>query len=102
MDKMFAKNNNCKKFNFVEHEHRSLPKEHATDIPEGDSTSRAVTMYFRRIGLHALLSRKDEVEIAKRIEQTNKLVKPIETYAKTIEDFAVHGKIQASLFVDKT
>ena len=68
MDKMFAKKNNCKEFNFVEHEHRSLPKEHATDIPEGDSTSRAVTMYFRRIGLHALLSRKDEVKIAKKIE----------------------------------
>ena len=25
-------------------------------------------MYFRGIGLHALLSRKDEVKIAKRIE----------------------------------
>jgi RNA polymerase sigma factor (sigma-70 family) len=68
MDKMFAESNNCKEFNFYEREHRSLPKDHATGIPAGDSTSRAVTMYFRRIGIHALLSRQDEVKIAKRIE----------------------------------
>jgi RNA polymerase primary sigma factor len=68
MAKAFALKNNCKEFNFVEHNHRYLPGNHVTDFPEGGSTSRAVTMYFRRIGLHALLSRKDEVEIAKRIE----------------------------------
>jgi RNA polymerase sigma factor (sigma-70 family) len=68
MDKMFAQTNNCTEFNFLEHEHRSLPKDHATDIPEGNSTNRAVTRYFRRIGLHALLSRGDEAKIAKRIE----------------------------------
>jgi len=68
MDKMFAESNNRREFNFSEHEHRTLPKDHATDIPAGDLTSHAVTMYFRRIGLHALLSRKDEVKIAKRIE----------------------------------
>ena len=65
---MFAESNICNEINFSEHEHRSLPKDHATDIPERDLTSGAVTMYFRRIGLHALLSRKDEVKIAKRIE----------------------------------
>lgn len=68
MDKMFAENKHCKEINFFEHEPRSLPKDHTTDIPEGDLTSRAVAMYFRRIGLHALLSREDEVKIAKRIE----------------------------------
>jgi len=68
MDKTFAQKNNCKEFNFFEHKHRYLPGNHVTDFPEGDSTSRAVTMYFRRIGLHALLSRKDEVEIAKRTD----------------------------------
>jgi RNA polymerase primary sigma factor len=68
MDKTFALKNNCKEFNFFEHKHRYLPGNHVTDFPEGDSTSQAVTMYFRRIGLHALLSRKDEVKIAKRIE----------------------------------
>jgi RNA polymerase primary sigma factor len=68
MDKTFALKNNYKEFNFVEHKHRYLPGNHVTDFSEEDSTSRAVTMYFRRIGLHALLSRKDEVEIAKRIE----------------------------------
>ena len=68
MEKMFAESNSCKEFNFSEREHRSLPKDHATDIPEGDLTNRAVTMYFRRIGLHALLSRSDEIKIAKKIE----------------------------------
>ena len=68
MDKTVALKNNCKEFNFFEQEHRYLPGNHATDFPEGDSTSCAVTMYFRGIGLHALLSRKDEVKIAKRIE----------------------------------
>ena len=68
MDKMFAENKHCKEINFFEPQHRSLPGNHATDIPEGDLTSRAVAMYFRRIGLHALLSREDEVKIAQRIE----------------------------------
>jgi len=68
MDKMFAENKHCKEINFFEPEHRSLSKDHATDIPERDSGDRAVAMYFRRIGLHALLSREDEVKIAKRIE----------------------------------
>ena len=68
MDKTVALKNNCKEFNFFEQEHRYLPGNYATDFPAGDSTSCAVTMYFRAIGLHALLSRKDEVKIAKRIE----------------------------------
>jgi RNA polymerase primary sigma factor len=68
MDKTVALKNNCKEFNFFEQEHRYLPGNHTADFPEGDSTSCAVTMYFRAIGLHALLSRKDEVKIAKRIE----------------------------------
>ena len=68
MDIMFAKSNNCEEFNFFELEHRSLPKDHAADIPKGALTSCAVTRYFHQIGLHALLSRKDEVKIAKRIE----------------------------------
>jgi RNA polymerase primary sigma factor len=68
MDKTAALKNNCKAFDFFEHGHRYLPGEHATDPPEGQAASRAVTMYFRRIGLHALLSRADEVKIAKRIE----------------------------------
>ena len=102
MDKMFAQKNNCNEFNFVECEHPSLPKDHATDFPDGDSTSRAVTMYFRRIGLHALLSRKDEVKIAKTIEaaeheilrtllQTSIAVKHIVDLGKMIKT----GKIQA-------
>jgi len=68
MEKIFAESNSCKQFNFFESENRSLPKVQATDIPEEDSTNHAVTIYFRRIGLYALLSRRDEVEIAKRIE----------------------------------
>jgi RNA polymerase primary sigma factor len=68
MEKMFAISNSCKEFNFFEPENRSLPKTHATDIPEEDSTNHAVNMYFRRIGLYALLSRQDEIKIAKRIE----------------------------------
>ncbi len=65
---MFAEDSNCKESNFFEHEHRSFAKDHASDIPEGDSTSHAVAMYFRRIGLHGLLGRQDEIKIAKRIE----------------------------------
>ena len=68
MDKMFAENKHCKEINFFEQEPRSFSKDCASDIPEGDLTSRAVTMYFRRIGLHVLLSRKDEIKIAKKIE----------------------------------
>lgn len=68
MEKIFAKSNSCKQFNFFESENRSLPKVQTTDIPEEDSTNHAVTMYFRRIGLYALLSRQDEIKIAKRIE----------------------------------
>jgi RNA polymerase primary sigma factor len=68
MDIVFSENNICKEFNFFTHERRSLPEDHATDIPEGDLTSGAVTMYFRRIGLHALLNRQAEVKIAKKIE----------------------------------
>ncbi len=68
MDKTVALKKNFREFNFFEQEHRYLPGNHSSDFPEGDSTSCAVTMYFRAIGLHALLSRKDEVKIAKRIE----------------------------------
>ena len=68
MEKMFAERNKCEDFDFFEHEHRSHPEEHATEFPAGDFTSRAVTVYFRRIGLHTLLSRQDEIAIAKRIE----------------------------------
>ena len=68
MNEMFAESNICREIHFPENERRSLPENHTTDIPEGDLRSHAVTMYFRRIGLHALLSRKDEVKIAKRIE----------------------------------
>ena len=64
MDKTVALKNNCKEFNFLEQEHRHLPGNYETDFPEEDSTSSAVTMYFRTIGLHALLSRQDEVNIA--------------------------------------
>jgi len=102
MDKMFAQKNNCNEFNFFEYEHPSLPKDHATDFSDGDSTSHAVTMYFRRIGLHALLSRKDEVKIAKTIEaaehdilrallQTSIAVKYIVDLSKMIKT----GKMQA-------
>jgi RNA polymerase primary sigma factor len=65
---MFAQKNNCTEIDFFEYEHRSPPKDQPTDISEGDSTNRAVSMYFRRIGLHTLLSREDEVKIAKRTE----------------------------------
>jgi len=68
MDKTVALKNDCKDFNFFEQEHRYLPGNYETDFPEEDSTSSAITMYFRTIGLHALLSRQDEVNIAKRIE----------------------------------
>lgn len=68
MDVLFSDSNNCEEFNFFEYEHRSIPKDHAADIPEGALTSSAVARYFRQIGLHALLSHKDEVKIAKRIE----------------------------------
>ena len=103
MDKMFAENTICKEFNFPENEHRSLPKDHASDIPEGDLTSRAVTMYFRRIGLHALLSRKDEIKIAKKIEaaeheilrallQTSIAVQHIEDLGKKIKTGEIRAK----------
>ena len=68
MDKMFALKNNFKEFDLFEQEHRYLPGNHSTDFPEEDSTRCAITTYFRTIGLHALLSRQDEVNIAKRIE----------------------------------
>jgi len=103
MDKMFAERKNGKKFNFFEHEPRSLPNDYATDFPEGDFTSRAVTMYFRRIGLHTLLSRKDEVKIAKRIEadeheilrallQTSIAVQHIVDLGKKINSGEMHAK----------
>jgi hypothetical protein len=68
MDKMFALRNNFKEFDLFEQKHRYPPGNHSTDFPEGDKTRYAVTRYFRQIGLHALLSRQDEVNIAKRIE----------------------------------
>ena len=68
MDKTVALKNICKELNFFEQEHRYLPGNHATDPPEADSTSCAVTTYFRAIGLHALLGRQDEVNIVKKIE----------------------------------
>ena len=68
MDILFAESNNGEEFNFFDYEHRSIPKDHAADIPERALTSCAVTREFRQIGLHALLSHKDEVKIAKRIE----------------------------------
>ena len=68
MDKGFALKNNCKEFNFFEPEQRYLPGDNTTDCLDEDSRSSAVTRYFRQIGRHALLSHKDEVKIAKRIE----------------------------------
>ncbi len=68
MPKPFVQKNNFRESNFFEHKHRSPPGNPITDFSGGDSESQAITLYFRRIGLHALLSRKDEVEIAKRIE----------------------------------
>ena len=49
MDKMFAEGTICKEFNFPENEHRSLPKDHATDIPEGDLISRDFSLTSERI-----------------------------------------------------
>jgi RNA polymerase sigma factor (sigma-70 family) len=68
MDGMFSESNNCEEFNFFNYEHRSIPKDHAADIPAEALTGSAVTRYFHQIGLHALLSHKDEIKIAKRIE----------------------------------
>ena len=59
---------NCKADSFYKSGHRYFPANHADHIPEGNSINRALTTYFRRIGHHALLSREDEVKIAKRIE----------------------------------
>jgi len=67
MDKKLDQENNCKEFNLFEYEHRSLPKDRVTDFSGGNSTNRALTTYLRRMGLHALLSREDEMKIAKRI-----------------------------------
>ncbi len=97
------KDKHCKEIIFFEHKPRSLPKDPATDIPEGDLTSRAVTMYFRRIGLHALLSREDEIKIAKRIEaaeheilrallQTSIAVQHIVDLGKKIKTGEIQGK----------
>ena len=68
MDQTVALKNNFKEFDLFEQEHRYPPGNHSIEFPEEDSTSSAVTTYFRTIGLHALLSRQDEVNIAKRIE----------------------------------
>jgi RNA polymerase primary sigma factor len=68
MDQTVALKSNCKEFDLFKQEHRYPPGNHSTDFPEGDTTRYAVTRYFRQIGLHALLSRQDEVEIAERIE----------------------------------
>jgi RNA polymerase primary sigma factor len=68
MEKTVALENNFKEFNFFEQEHRYLPGTYETDFSDEDSTSCAVTAYFRTIGLHALLSGEDEVKIAKRLE----------------------------------
>jgi RNA polymerase sigma factor (sigma-70 family) len=62
-----------------------------------------VTTYFRRIGLHALLSRKEEVKIAKRIEaaehdilrallQTSIAVQHIVDLGKKIENGEIRAK----------
>lgn len=37
-------------------------------------------------GISTIFAQANKVETAKRVEQTNKLVKPIEAYVKTIED----------------
>ena len=37
--------------------------------------------------LPAVFAQANKLETAKRVEQTDKLVKPVEAYAKTIEDF---------------
>ena len=50
------------------YEHRFLSADYADVFSDGGSTNVGVAKYFRRIGLHALLSRQDEVKIAKRIE----------------------------------
>ena len=68
MDNTAAQKNNCKEFDLFEQEHQYYPANYSTDFPEEDPTSCAVTAYFRTIGLHALLNREDEVNIAKRIE----------------------------------
>ena len=39
------------------------------------------------LGISNVFAQANKIETAKRVEQTNKLAKPIEDYAKTIEDF---------------
>jgi hypothetical protein len=39
------------------------------------------------LGISSVFAQANKLETAKRVEQTNKLVKPIEADAKTIEDF---------------
>jgi len=68
MENTVAQKNKCKEFDLFEQEHQYPAANYSTDFPEEDPTSCAVTTYFRTIGLHALLNRQDEVNIAKRIE----------------------------------
>ena len=64
----FTERNDRKEFVFFEHEHQNHPAEDTHDFSDRGTPPSAITNYFRRIGLHALLSRKDEIRIAKQIE----------------------------------
>ena len=97
MDKTVALKNICKELNFFEQEHRYLPGNHATDPPEADSTSCAVTTYFRAIGLHALLGRQDEVNIAKMIRPPVHLAETIHKLKRTQRSMSAKQSREAKL-----
>ena len=68
MAETYTEKINSEEFFLPEYGHRYLPADCADDFSDEGSTGAGVAKYFQRIGLHALLSRKDEVKIAKRIE----------------------------------
>jgi hypothetical protein len=55
---------------------------------------------FVILALPGLFAQANKVETAKRVEQTDKLVKPIEAYAKSIEDFVVSEKQPHLIFAE--
>ena len=68
MYKTVTPRNNGREFDLYERKNGFVPGNHTSNFAECDSTSLAITTYFRQIGLHALLSRDEEIEIAKKIE----------------------------------
>ena len=68
MVKMSIEKENGNKYILSEHAPQDIPEDGVCDAAESVAANSSVVAYFRRLGLYSLLSRADEVRIARRIE----------------------------------